>query len=206
MPQKNVIQPLESDRYFHIYNRGIDGQKIFSDDSDYLFFLQKYQTYLSRYVYTLAYCLIPNHFHFFIKTRKSRSKKYHLKVSNQFRRLFISYSLHFNRQENRMGNLCTRHFRRIIIDKDEYLQNILFYIHYNSQKHQIISDFRLYQYSSYNQMFKKWPNFIDRDFVLGFFNGNIEEYKEFHMELLREKSRVEPEEESGNVLEMASHL
>jgi hypothetical protein len=53
-------------------------------------------------------------------------------------------------------------------------------------------------------MFKKWPNFVDRDFALGFFEGNIELFKQFHKEHLNEKSPVAPEEESESIYEMAS--
>jgi hypothetical protein len=53
-------------------------------------------------------------------------------------------------------------------------------------------------------MFKRWPNFVDRDFALGFFDGNIGLFKEFHMQYLEEKSLMVPEEERDNIYEMAS--
>jgi len=180
MPSKIVIQPLESDRYFHIYNRGINGQKIFLNDAHYRNFLRLYNTYLSRYVYTLAYCLLPNHYHFFIKTRDSKSSKFPLKVSNQFRKLFICNTQYFNRQENRIGNLCYRHFRRKIIDKDDYFQSMMYYVHSNPQKHGIIKDFTLYPYSSYHQMFRERPFYVSKNIVLDIFDGSIENFKNFH--------------------------
>jgi hypothetical protein len=141
-----------------------------------------------------------------IKTRESKSSKYYLKVSNQFRKLFITYSLYYNRQENRMGNLCTRHFKRVKVDTDAYLLKLLFYIHFNPQKHRVISDFRLYQYSSYCQMFLKRPNFVAKDYTLGLFDGDLAEFKKFHMDLCGEQSADWPGEEDENLDEMATRV
>ena len=188
MPLKSIIQPLETDRYFHIYNKGINGQKTFQNAQYYEFFLQKYKYYLNRDVDTLAFCLLPNHFHFLIKTRPSKKANYNLTISNQFRKLCICYAHFYNRQANRIGNLCFRHFRRVIIEDDDYLRYLFFYIHFNPQKHRIISDFRLFQYSSYNLMYEKRQFFIAKDKVLGLFDGCIENFEEFHMEHFRDKS------------------
>lgn len=87
--------------YYHIYNKSIDHIEVFSDLSDYnrfLYLIDYYrytghelsysqfkrtsiitkETYLKRHyikkclqVEILAFCLIPNHYHFLIKQRKS---------------------------------------------------------------------------------------------------------------------------------------
>ncbi len=56
----------EEGKYYHIYNRGNNKQKIFFDDENYLFFLSKFKKYLIPNIDVFAYCLMPNHFHFFI--------------------------------------------------------------------------------------------------------------------------------------------
>lgn len=105
-----------------------------------------------------------------------------------------------------MGNLCNRHFRRVKINTDSYLFNVLFYIHFNPQKHGIISDYSLYQYSSYCQMFVKRPNYVAKDFTLGLFDGNLAEFRNFHLNHCIEKSIDCLGEEDENLDEMATLL
>jgi REP element-mobilizing transposase RayT len=61
--------PLESSKFFHIYNRAIGKDLLFLTDENYRYFLQKYNEYLSDYVETYAYCLMGNHFHFLIRVK-----------------------------------------------------------------------------------------------------------------------------------------
>lgn len=59
---------LIENQIFHIYNRGNNRQPIFFKEENYVFFLQKMRTHLLPTCEFLAYCLMPNHFHFLIKT------------------------------------------------------------------------------------------------------------------------------------------
>jgi len=131
---------------------------------------------------------------------------YNLRVSNQFRKLFICYAQYYNRQENRIGNLCFRHFRRVKVDYDEYLRYLFFYIHFNPQKHRIISDFRLYQYSSYNNILDEKPSFLARNLAFGLFDGDIKVFENFHLDLYHDKSLNGFEEKDDKLDEMASQF
>ncbi|HRP60464.1 MAG TPA: transposase, partial [Vicingus sp.] len=57
---------LETKCYYHIYNRANGSEKIFLNEENYLFFLQKYIEYIHPIAETYCYCLMPNHFHFLI--------------------------------------------------------------------------------------------------------------------------------------------
>ena len=52
---------------YHIYNRGNYQQKIFFNKDNYFYFLRKCHQYLKSVSEVLAWCLIPNHFHFLIE-------------------------------------------------------------------------------------------------------------------------------------------
>ncbi|RLD54507.1 MAG: hypothetical protein DRJ05_14530, partial [Bacteroidetes bacterium] len=52
---------------YHIYNRGNNKNKIFFSRDNYLFFLKKTRKELSDHLDFLAYCLMPNHFHFLVQ-------------------------------------------------------------------------------------------------------------------------------------------
>ena len=67
---KHIHIPLEENNYYHIYNRGHDGIDLFYQRRNYHYFLVKYDYYLSNYVDTYAYCLLPNHFHLLIRVKK----------------------------------------------------------------------------------------------------------------------------------------
>ncbi len=60
---------------YHIYNQGNNKQKIFFSHDNYLFFQQKMIHYLLPYVDVLAYCLMPNHFHWLVFTRSEACEK-----------------------------------------------------------------------------------------------------------------------------------
>ncbi len=66
---------LISDNLYHIYNQGNNNQIIFKKREDYLAFLYKTRTFLLSHCDILAYCLMPNHFHFLVNiTEKSVEK------------------------------------------------------------------------------------------------------------------------------------
>ncbi len=59
---------------FHIYNQGNNQETIIYEDSDYLEFLQLFRRFVFPHCKVLAYCLMPNHFHFLIHTIEDSAK------------------------------------------------------------------------------------------------------------------------------------
>jgi len=77
--------------FFHIFNRGLNKQKIFIDNQDYVTFLKrlvilKKDKEFDHSIY--AYVLMPNHFHLLIQTRKNS-------ISQIMTSLLTSYSMYF---------------------------------------------------------------------------------------------------------------
>jgi putative transposase len=62
--------PLISGNYYHIYNRGNNGENLFYKHENYLYFLRQFNYYLNDYLDTFAYCLLPNHFHLLIRIKE----------------------------------------------------------------------------------------------------------------------------------------
>jgi len=54
---------------YHIYNRGNIHQKVFYERKNYLYFLKKMKRHLKPFCHILAWCLIPNHFHWLVKVK-----------------------------------------------------------------------------------------------------------------------------------------
>jgi REP element-mobilizing transposase RayT len=61
--------PLEYGKFYHIYNRGINGDRIFFGKENYLHFLKLYEIYINSIADTFAWCLMSNHFHFLIRIK-----------------------------------------------------------------------------------------------------------------------------------------
>ena len=61
---------LEKGYIYHIYNQGNNRRKIFFNTKNYYYFLRKVKTYISPYCDILAWCLMPNHFHFMVLVRE----------------------------------------------------------------------------------------------------------------------------------------
>jgi REP-associated tyrosine transposase len=68
MASKTV--PLEYDRFYHIYNRGINGCRLFFETGNYEYFLYLYNKYISPVAETFAWVLKRNHFHFLVRIKK----------------------------------------------------------------------------------------------------------------------------------------
>ena len=58
-------------RIYHIYNQGNNKQPIFFQERNYDYFLKKMKKHVLPHVDLIAYCLMPNHFHWLVKTRIS---------------------------------------------------------------------------------------------------------------------------------------
>jgi putative transposase len=57
---------LEKGHLYHIYNQGNNRQWIFFNRDNYLYFLDKVNKLMLPYVDIIAWCLMPNHFHFMV--------------------------------------------------------------------------------------------------------------------------------------------
>jgi putative transposase len=180
--------PLESGHFYHIFNRGNNRENLFYKAENYRYFLVKYDEYLSEYVDTYAYCLLPNHFHLLVRIKENllplqTGAKIHTEaekiVSEAFRRFFTSYSKSINKQEGRIGSLFQKNFRRKEVGNAAYFRNMINYIHTNPVKHKIARDFRAYPHSSYKRMLFDKPSKLFKEQVLAWF-GSKNAFEEFH--------------------------
>lgn len=106
---------FEKGHLYHIYNQGNNRQKIFFNRDNYLFFLKKMRIYLLPYCDVLAYCLMPNHFHWMVRinavtvgvalsdTDGSPPKK--RSINDSIGIMLRSYTNAINKQQKRSGKL-----------------------------------------------------------------------------------------------------
>ena len=180
MPSLKIKTPLVVDRYFHIYNRGNNKERIFEGKEDYQMFLRKYTELIHPYVNTYAFCLLPNHFHFLLKIEKIDPGLWNGQPSHMFRKFFQAYAIWFNNRRNRRGSLFTKYYRRIEVTSDEYLKSLIYYIHHNPVKHGVNKDFQTYPYSSYKSYLNYEETIVSRNETLSLFDNDLVEFIKFH--------------------------
>lgn len=142
MPAKNSVKTYVDNSYYHLYNRGVEKRTIFQNEKDYKVFLSYLQFYLTeplrgespksfpsqellnhtKNIQLIAYCLMPNHFHLFIKQREKDS------INHFMRSLLTRYSMYFNKRYSRVGSLFQGPYKAALIDNEmQYLY--IFKIH-----------------------------------------------------------------------------
>ncbi|MDC7999587.1 hypothetical protein POV26_00900 [Aequorivita todarodis] len=87
-------EPLKSEQYYHIFNRGNNREDIFLEEKNY-YFLNLMKKYVVPIADVLAYCLLKNHFHLFIRTKQVDDE--HL-ISKKFSDFFNAYAKAINKQ------------------------------------------------------------------------------------------------------------
>ncbi|MDX1603326.1 MAG: hypothetical protein R3209_09650 [Salinimicrobium sediminis] len=167
------LEVLEKDSFYHIYNRGINKTNIFSNDENKVYFLKQYHKYLSEKISTYAYCLLQNHFHLVIRIDGNP-----IEVTQSFSNFFNSYAKAYNKAENRTGSLFEKHFKRIQVDSEKYLKQLIIYVNLNPQIH-FGEDFRNYSFSSYKEVMSGSNKILETDQILDHFGGK-ENFLEVH--------------------------
>ncbi len=175
--------PLISEQYYHIYNRGNNGENLFIEERNYQYFFKLYIHYIYPIANTYAYCLMKNHFHLLVqmKPEKDLTSFENLSSMNskQFSNLFNAYTKTINNTYQRTGSLFEKPFKRILVDSDTYLTHLVNYIHHNPQKHGFTNDFRTYPYSSYQTIYQQKNSRIKGQQVMEWF-GNLKSFVEYH--------------------------
>lgn len=204
MPARRV--PLVTGEFYHIINRGNASVPIFKTKRDYHRFFETFLYYQNcdlsmRYaklftlslkeredllnklkekrklwVEVIAYCLMPNHFHFLLKQVDDKG------ISNFIRLLGNSYSHYFNTKYKRKGGLFEGRFKAIRIETDSQLLHLSRYIHLNPYSSFLIKNLDeliKYPFSSLSEYLGLSKTKVcQKESILSSFS-NQEDYKKF---------------------------
>ncbi|HLP04803.1 MAG TPA: hypothetical protein VK152_05160 [Paludibacter sp.] len=112
---------FEKDHIYHIYNQGNNRQNIFFNKDNHVFFLRKIKEFILPYADIMAWCLMPNHFHWMVYVKETTicidSDNFDSRGATMSRTptqatfnksigiLLASYTRAINKQENRSGSL-----------------------------------------------------------------------------------------------------
>ena len=157
---------------YHVYNRGNNSQPIFFIAANYNHFLNKIRNELNPICETLAYCLMPNHFHLLILATEDSCREipaYGGKPMQLLARkiglLLSSYSQQINKQRGTTGSLfqqktkarCvstpvtdqTTLRRGPTVSTPSYIINCMHYIHQNPLKAKLVTKMEEWEHSSF---------------------------------------------------------
>lgn len=142
---------------YHLYNRGVEKRDIFLNENDRWRFLQGlflfndvdsainilWQTERASGVATfktikdflrkkiekrtplvriMADCLMPNHYHLLVEEIRNNG------ISKFMHKLGTGYTEYFNKKRERTGSLFEGPFKAVLVDNQEYLEQVLIYI------------------------------------------------------------------------------
>lgn len=191
MASVNRIKQYIDNGTYHIYNRGVNKQRIFFCQEDFRIYIRYIEQYLlpqellfrqmleskattteiirvlslKNYflsVKILAYCLMPNHIHFIVEQVGARI------VSEFMKSLHTRYGMYLNRKYKRVGPVFQDIFKARIVKDDRDLLATANYIHRNPVK--LASKIERYKWSSlqyYSGIAS--PEWIGKEKVLGAF-------------------------------------
>ncbi len=150
--------------FYHIFSRGNDKKNIYRMEADYnkfIFILEKLKHSYDHLLY--GYCLMPNHFHLLIETRK-------IPISKIMSSLLTSYTMYFNKKYKRSGHLFQDRFRSLICEKENYFLTIARYIHLNPVKAGLVEKPEEYLWSSHNEYIGSESRLVDKELLFDLIN------------------------------------
>ena len=144
--------------FYHFYSRGNNQQKIFFKPANYQYFENKVRRHLSPHTYIIAYCLMPNHFHFLLYTKSDFNEK---NFTDAIRTTLSSYTRAIHKQEKITGSLFQQNSKKKEVLNDFYAEVCFHYIHQNPVMSRLTKKMEEWTHSSFNEYWKAKPGICD---------------------------------------------
>jgi putative transposase len=136
---------------YHVFARGNNRQRIYRDHTDYLTYLRMLGLVVARMRWScLAYCLMSNHVHLLIETRKPN-------LGAGMRWLQTSYAQRFNKRHGRSGHVFQGRFGSVPVERDEQLLHVVGYIARNPVEARLCTEPEQWPWSSYRDVVLATP-------------------------------------------------
>ena len=176
---------LLADNYYHLYVSAQSEAVLFEHSAEYTHFLKIYAQLIEPVAQTFAYCLLPNHFHFFIRIKT---------MAEQIEDWYVQHSAETPPPEyqpiepdTQINTLLTHlpikstSLNIIPVGNQRHCAYLIRYIHQNPALHGHIKNFRHWPHSSYQTILADKPTRIPIAKVLEWFHS-AEWYEEIHWE------------------------
>lgn len=129
--------------FYHVMLRGNNGQEIFFSDRDRCRICLLIQEGLERFDHRIhGFCLMSNHIHLVIQVGT-------VSLSCLMHHLASAYSRYINQTQGRIGHLFQARFKAILVDADNYLSELVRYVHLNPVRAGIVDRPENYTWSGH---------------------------------------------------------
>ena len=137
MPQLNSRKKYKRYSYYHIYNRGVNKNPIFTCQWNRDVFLKYLEQASQKYsVNIVKYVLTTNHFHFIAKQSKDSKG-----IAKMMQSLGSRYTVFFNYNYDRVGCLFQSRYRARLLDSDDAVKTVSIYLeHHTKNTDEIFSE------------------------------------------------------------------
>lgn len=201
--------PIVRGEIYHVFNRSIARQPIFLNKRDYkravetiyfysfkkprlrfshynnlslearLNFINNLKKKEGKQIKLLAFCFMPNHFHFLIKETNEKG------IASFMTNFQHSYAKYFNIKNHRSGSLFQSMFKAVRIETDEQLLHVSRYIHLNPLTSYVLKEIQEledYAWSSYKDYTGKGESdLVDCELLFQLFSSS-EKFKKFTLD------------------------
>ena len=178
------------DAFYHVMLRGNDGQNIFHATKDRFFLYDLIQEGIERFGHRIhAFCLMTNHLHLIVQVDD-------IPLAKIIQNMSFRYTRYFNKNTKRIGHLFQGRYKALLIDSDNYLLELVRYIHHNPIRAGAVRAADQYRWSSYRAyMGQEKIYWLTQDFVLSQFAKSEKKarhlFQEFCLEGVQERHRQE---------------
>ena len=114
----------------------------------------------------LAYCLMPNHFHFFLKQKSAGA------LDRFMRSMSTRYVSYFNRKYNRVGPLYQSRYKAVLINSEAQYLHISRYIHKQAIALQVTGSPQPSSFPDY--IGKRGTSWVHPEEILEFFSDAVQ--------------------------------
>lgn len=169
---------------YHVTLRGNGRQSIFFADLDRRRWMRLLADGIERYRCRIhAYCWMTNHVHMVVQVSDLPLGLLVGWVASQYARMI-------NRRLNRSGHLFERRYRGTLVDADNYLLQLIRYIHRNPVAARMVDSPERYAWSSHRAYlgFRR-PDWLTTDWVLKQFGGHREQAISAYQRFMAEESQ-----------------
>lgn len=133
-----------SKSFYHVITRGNNRNTVFKFNIDYLYYQDLIAKYKAELPFNLYhFCLMPNHVHMLIQTKKATDFSLFMKKIN------LSYYHYYRKNYDWVGHFWQDRFKSQPVGKDEYFIQCGKYIELNPVRANLVTNPEDYHYSSY---------------------------------------------------------
>jgi hypothetical protein len=117
---------------------------------------------------------MSNHYHLLLETPSGNLSKIMQHING-------AYTNYFNVKRKRNGHLFQGRYKAIVIEADEYVQELSRYIHLNPVRANMVAKPGEYRWSSYHEYIgvRKRPEWLETSFILDYFGKGEDRFRKY---------------------------